>query len=115
MEKYCVNCGKKFHPWGGQMFCSEKCRYIYYEQMKPLGKREKARIEASKEFKTQYIDTALPNELQFDFKLCGKCGNIFAVYTNKLFIQKINCPFCKSDAMYATSLNDKYICKGVDE
>lgn len=107
ITRTCWNCSTKFHPHGGQMFCSKECRLAYKEYTRPLGKREAKRIESAIEYREKWIDSKEKDEVRFYFKQCGKCGNEFAVKMSKFLIKDIKCPFCQSDAG-RESMNMKY-------
>ena len=107
ITRSCFNCGAEFYPHGGQKFCSDRCRLVYYEYTRPLGKREEKRINAAIVYRERFIENAEQKEVRFDFKRCSKCRNEFAVRTNQMFPMNVKCPFCQSESN-RESMNMKY-------
>ena len=98
-KQNCLNCGLKFYPHGGQMFCSKGCRLAYYKRMKPDGERLLKRLRSIKYYRENFIEEQkFGGEVKFEFMECTKCFSKFAVEMNTMFPQKtIVCPFCRTE------------------
>ena len=106
-EICCFNCGQKFYPHGGQMFCCKGCRLDYYERMKPESNRFLKKIESVKFYNEVYIkEKKYGGKLHFDFMQCTKCFSKYALEMNNMFpYKKTTCPFCGAKSKYSAGLS----------
>lgn len=108
VERRCIQCGRAFVPHGGQMYCCKKCRIIQNRILRPMGKREEARINRALSYFRKCIDKTEKDNKCFDFIQCTKCFNTFAVLNNRTFFINIKCPFCLSSTEHSSSQNHRY-------